>query len=392
MREQQRQRPPQRLRSQHDCLLLLLLLTIISSISSAKHYLIQHDIRRRQTQCIYNRFDRGDFATFSTFIVDSSDENVLSAAVQVEGPVGDPRLTLNVDDETGGDKDDKFGTRLQKQIEEWPRFLKDNHRHFQHAGIIHHAFNLDYTFSGESEDAIVARAQFTLQKKMDEMKRLEEMVHKKRGMLERKQKEGQSLTEDIIEKEIYEEESGKMTHIIPEKIEPYEWTKPIKGAGWYRLCVQAPANAMITVEMDIRSSADLGGVDSETGHVYTHAHREYLEEEERILAFQNAIPEKEAEPSAEELEFQKELKDQIHVSDLKTTAKQLSEIHSLTTQIMNDQAAAHHRIKGHENDAQRNHGRIVKSGIMETVMYILITGYQVYTVHKWLLSNSLLGR
>ena len=50
------------------------------------------------------------------------------------------------------------------------------------------------------------------------------------------------------------------------------------------MCVQAEDNT-IYVEVDIRSSAEdkLGGVDLETGHVYTHEKREELDEEQRIL-------------------------------------------------------------------------------------------------------------
>jgi hypothetical protein len=50
------------------------------------------------------------------------------------------------------------------------------------------------------------------------------------------------------------------------------------------------------------------------------------------------------------------------------------------------------RAKGHELQARRNYRRIVRSGMLETFLYLIITGYQVYTIHAWLMGKSILGR
>ncbi len=402
-------------------IILLLLSNLLAVPSFAKVYPIQHEIRRRQTHCIYEHLAKNEFVTFSTFIVDSTDDSSLSAAVQIEGPVA--RSSIQPDYGSAGgeqspekqqqrrregedknegedevaEKKASFGSSLQKQLQNWPKFMQDNRRRFQEAGIIHHAFHIDFTYSGESEDAIMARAEFTRQQQQHE----EEQRRERRERRNRSQSESESErdNEDSRDEdedddaESYEDDMGKIHQIMPDKIEPYEWTKLVKSPGWYRMCVQAPSQSNIAVEMDIRAGNRFGGVDPETGHVYGHAALEDREEEERLNKLaEMAELQKKSEPTEEELAFQEEIRNQVKDFDLELTNNQLREIHSLTTKIMRDQAATHKRIKGHEMDARRNYRRIVRSGWMETGLYVLITGYQVYTIHRWLLSNSILGR
>mmetsp|Transcript_9576 Transcript_9576/g.19403 ORF Transcript_9576/g.19403 Transcript_9576/m.19403 type:complete len:450 (+) Transcript_9576:2-1351(+) len=393
--------------------ILILLSNLLAIPSFAKVYPLQHEIRRRQTHCIYEHLAKNEFVTFSTFIVDSSDDSSLSAAVQIEGPVarssiqpdfggaGDeqprqprqPQEDEEEEEEDEGEKKASFGSSLQKQLQNWPKFMQDNRRRFQEAGIIHHALHIDFTYSGESEDAIMARAEFTRQQQQHEEEQRRER-EERRTRAESEVGDDNSRDEDEFDDaESYEDDMGKIHQIMPDKIEPYEWTKLVKSPGWYRMCVQAPSQSNIAVEMDIRAGNKFGGVDPDTGHVYGYAALEDREEEERLNKLaEMAELQKKSEPTEEELAFQEEIKNQVKEFDLELTNNQLREIHSLTTKIMRDQAATHKRIKGHEMDARRNYRRIVRSGWMETGLYVLITGYQVYTIHRWLLSNSILGR
>ena len=376
------------------CLAAALLLQLVTS---SVFHPIQYEIRARGTQCIYNVFKHGDFATFEVFIVAADEKGKPAAAIQMEGPIVSPKIG-SLDPETGErewdhnhDKinpDDRsvkkrktntMGASMQDNIENWPSFVSTHSKHFTEAGIVHKALFIDYSHSGENEDAIAARA--------DHSRQQNEMREQRR----RAQAEGGEVTGDEnVDDVTYEEDQG-IQHVIPDYIEPYEWTKPIKAAGWYRLCAQAD-NA-ITVEMDIRSSADLGGIDPETHHVYTHDERELLDEEERIMGLKNKGPseeEIEAKQLAEELD--KVLKEQVRDYDLDATRKLMSEVNKLVSQMQTKQTNVHKRIKGHEENARRNYRRIRRSGMIETVLYLVISLFQVYTVHQWLLSKNMLGR
>lgn len=285
-----------------------------------------------------------------------------------------------------------MGAAIQHSLSNWPKFVADNSNHINEAGIILHSYQIDYTHSGEHEDAIRAREIISRQK--DEMleKQRQLNIEREEARKQRHKEEGGEYTGDEnVDEEIYEEDTGRIQTIIPEWIEPYEWTKPIKAGGWYRMCVQGPND--ITVEMDIRSSVDLGGIDRETGHVFTHDEREAIDEEERILGLKNKEPTlEEEEAKALVAELEKALKDQVKDYDLDATRKLIKEVNDLVSQMQKHQSNVHNRIKGHENDARRNYKRIVRSGMIETVLYLVITLFQIYTVHKWLLSNNALGR
>jgi hypothetical protein len=120
--------------------------------------------------------------------------------------------------------------------------------------------------------------------------------------------------------------------------------------------------------------------------------REELDERERILRSSAFFAKEEEENRLAEEELRSEIADQVKDYDLEATRNLLSEMNSMVMQLQTRQGAFMKRSKGHELQARRNYRRIVRSGMMETLLYLLITGYQVYTIHSWLLSNSLLGR
>ena len=377
--------------------LCLLKIQFVTSI----HHPLMYKIRHKYTECIYKQFDKGDFATFEMFVVDSDEDGYPYANVQIDGPVISPKIgTINPD--TGErtwpvDEKDKeaekedvhwkrtntLGAQMKKSIDLWPDFVRKNHKHFQDAGIIHHEVYVDYTYSGEEEDALAAQADYSREYN-------EEIEAKKQRNLEREKRReaGEVNGDENVEEEIYEEETYVKT-VVPTEIEPWEWTKPIKSAGWYRLCVFAEDNDL-TVELDIRSGAELGGINRETGHVYTFDEREDLDEEERILNSQPSAEEVEAKIVMEELE--KALKDQVDGYDLEAMKKLTNEVNHLVNQLQKKQSSVHKRMKSHEQDARRNYKKIIRNGMIQTVLFLVITLFQLYTIHKWLLSNNMLGK
>eukprot|EP00986_Skeletonema_menzelii_P010424 scaffold5069_cov126-Skeletonema_menzelii.AAC.4 len=383
---------------------LQLLLLTAPLLAQSVVYQVQHYIPRRNTECIYSDFQAGQTATFELFIIESP-AGRLSAGVQIEGPIASDKIGEVVKNDNGeetGERTSKrvapadtwdpnryaqnphelslMGSLMQDAITNWPRFLNRHGNDFQSKGIIHHFFHIDYTHSGADEDAIRARAEITRQIQQDENDR------RRRLMEERNL--GQREMEEVYE----QENRGRMERVLPDRIAPYEWTKRIKSSGWYRLCVQADED--ILVEMDIRNSAVFGGVNQETGHVWTFADWEEWEEEERINKLDELKEQAKKDEEARALleQVNSALKDQVKGYDLESTQRLMTEINTLVSQMQQMQSAVHQRIKSHEGIAKRNHQKIKKSGVVETLLYLLITGYQVYTVHNWLLSTNSLGR
>ncbi len=361
-------------------------MSLLIQPTTSVHYHLVHDIRRQQQQCIYNRFNEGDFATFEIFIVESDVDGRPHASVHIEGPVASGIIgevdergerqwpTFNTGAGDGGPEGQfktltmkMMGTTIQQALDGWENYVQSNDaRSFQEKGIITHGFLIDYSHSGEDEAAVEARAEFDRQR-------------------------AEAQRQRSVENEVYEKETGRIETILPEWIEPYQWTKPIKVPGWYRMCVMSDTD--ITVEMDIRSSFDLGGIDQETGHVYTYDDREALDEELRILGSKRkaaAVEDVEAKLIAEQLN--EALKNQVRDYDLEATRKLMNEINHLISRLQRMQTSVQHRIKGHESAARRNSKTIARSGMIETALCLATALFQMYTVRKWLLGNATLGR
>ena len=353
-------------------MLLLLRLLILSGvpITSSLRYHPEISIKRRQTHCMYDLLPEKTVATFEVFIIDSDDEGDLSALIQIEGPVAPSDINAE-SSQMETDRNNGMGAQLQRKIEAWPSFLAGHRHNFQLIGMIHHAFRLDFTDAGILDGFIDSR-----------------------GSVEQTQIQEEAQRREAGD-EVYTENT-RIETVSPDSFEPYEWSKHIKTAGWYRMCIQA-LESNIYVEGDIRSSAadKLGGVDKETGHVYTHEKKEELEEAQKISAqnILDAAEAKDAEMRRLEVEkLRKEIESAVKDYDLELTQKLMSEMNTLIMQVQQRLSELMRRSKGLEAHARKNRRRISRSGMIETVLYLIITGFQIYTLHSWLLKNSLLGR
>ena len=91
-------------------------------------------------------------------------------------------------------------------------------------------------------------------------------------------------------------------------------------------------------------------------------------------------------------ELSKILVNQVEDADLTKTKEQVKELNAKTTEMMTEIQNRMTRIRSHELSARRNNASLAWSSKMETLLFALISGFQVYTMRKWLLSNTLLGR
>jgi len=342
---------------------------------------VTYRVNQKRTECIYKNFEKSDFVTYSVFVVEALNNGPPKATISFEGPIaGNPDIPKKVIEITGGDYDLKYdgesntpslGRTLKKGMQtHWP-IIKDSDkkvRYDKRMGLINRSLKVDWTHAGESEDAMKARAQIEQEKR-------EAYRNRGRGA---PREEGNEQNERFKAK-------------VMAAIEPFEETNAIKAQGWYQLCVSSEYHALV-VEMDMRSGRELGGVDRTTGHVYTHEAREMLDAEKLI----DEVPEDEQEDfnTYETLseEEQKAIENQVKEQDLHATKAQIKHLNSLVAEIKRKHHDFQQRIKSHKASSERNHENLLWSSKLETVLYIMITGVQVYTVRKWLMSNQLLGR
>lgn len=226
---------------------------------------------------------------------------------------------------------------------------------------------VDWTHAGDSEDAILMREEI-----QQENSRQSQRMH----------------------------DQKKPIHTFtPTKIEPFEVTQPILTPGYYRLCVRADLHALI-VELDLRSSLRLGGVDSGTGHVFTYDTRDLLKEESDIDNNNDGDGDRGSiDKSLDSNTYQSELEElskilinQVQDADLTRTKDQVKELNVKASEIMTEIQNRMKRIRSHELSARRNNVNLTWSSKVETLMFAVISGFQVFTLRRWLLSNTLLGR
>ena len=91
-------------------------------------------------------------------------------------------------------------------------------------------------------------------------------------------------------------------------------------------------------------------------------------------------------------ELEELLKGQVGDYDLQTTRRLMTEVNHVVAQIQRLQGEMKDRMKAHSGDARRNQRKIARSGMIETVLYLAITLFQLWTIRKWLLSGNVLGR
>ena len=364
------------------CALLLFLYHLSTLAVSAEIYSEYipnvYKVNQRQTECIYDRFDKSDFVTFSVFVVQVLNNGNPIAAIKFEGPVSGNMDVLkagNINYDTTTDESPSLGRELRRGAHvHWPQ-VKDidkQVRYDKRIGIINRNVKVDWTHAGEHEDAVAARAQ-----------------------IEEERKEAYKSQRDKprsdIDAEAMEKKNEKFRTITQEKIEPYEETNAIKAAGWYRVCVTAEYAALL-VEMELRSGNALGGVDRKTGHVYTYEDREMLNQQQLLDEKITAKEEEQSIIKEQQKEIEKHIENQVKEQDLHPSKAQIKHLNSMITEMKKKLSEHHHRIKSHEDEARRNRNRIFKKGLFQTISFLAITLFQVYTIQNWLLSNNTLGR
>ncbi len=137
-----------------------------------------------------------------------------------------------------------------------------------------------------------------------------------------------------------------------------------------------PVVRQITAEMEMRKASELGGMDPTTGHVYSYEQKA-LRDEEVYLSLDTKS---------------EETASGVKDEDFEETRDKLQKLRRLLADIQEKQHAESHRLALHAATNEHSHSRMVLNSLMETVLFMVVTGYQVYTIRKWFSGAPVLGR
>jgi uncharacterized membrane protein YgaE (UPF0421/DUF939 family) len=115
--------------------------------------------------------------------------------------------------------------------------------------------------------------------------------------------------------------------------------------------------------LEFRKESDLGGIGSD-GHVKTYE-QQMIDQEDQDL---------EKDTASEE-----GIKDE----DFQETRDKIKDLRRLLNEIQTLQQKERRRLNVHTETNEHSHSRMVLSSLLETLLFMAITGFQVYTIRKW---------
>jgi hypothetical protein len=77
---------------------------------------------------------------------------------------------------------------------------------------------------------------------------------------------------------------------------------------------------------------------------------------------------------------------------MKTAHDKLRKLNRLLNEIQEQQQSERHRFSVHAAVNEHSHSRMVLGSLLETVLFIIITTFQIFTIHKWFSAEPMLGR
>lgn len=122
----------------------------------------------------------------------------------------------------------------------------------------------------------------------------------------------------------------------------------------------------------MRKFSDLGGMD-EKGNVISY--------EERIMKEEDT-----------ELDEDTASQEGIKEEDFQETRERVKTLRRLLNEIQSMQQKERRRLTVHAETNEHSHSRMVLSSLLETLLFMSITGFQIYTIRKWFSGAPVLGR
>lgn len=269
--------------------------------------------------------------------------NSLRATMEIHGPMGEGMIRTGMELQEAMDAFDK-GKRFSTSSVEFSTVVN-----FEH-------LNLGELGSLEDEEAAAA---IPSDVKPDETadERRARRAEERRKILETRQRK------EMLAKHQKER--------VRKDGEPFHKTIQASAAGWYRFCLKATWN-QITAEIDLRKESELGGLD-EYGHVLTFREK-VVRDEEKIMEQDTAV-----------LEGIKE-------EDFRGTREKLNTLRRLLADIQTKQSQERHRLAVHAATNEHSHSRMALNSLVETIIFMAVTAYQVFTIRRWFKGAPVLGR
>lgn len=320
---------------------------LLASVLAISYSLpMQVTINQRQSECLYEKLDEGESVTTSVFIL-SGDQ--LKAMYSLEGPIA------KLDVESGIDLYNK-GQEFSPDTGNRNTLLIKEDVDFEH--LVDDVDDDDHYDDDDDDDD-----QYD-----DDTPIKQDDPDREKKKLERRDRQRKKFVELKMKREAKKIAALKA---IKEWGEPIENTKKAPKAGWYRMCVVAKYNHVVA-EMEMRKESELGGF-GEDGHVKTYEERQMMKEDT-------------------ELEQDTAAAEGITEEDFKETTEKVKDLRRLLNDIQSMQQKERRRLTVHAETNQHSHSSMVLNSLTETLLFMAVTGYQVYTIRKWFTGAPVLGR
>lgn len=292
---------------------------------------VQMTVNQRGSECLYETLNAGESVTMAVFVLSGPE---LLANVQFTGPVA------SLDTETG--------IELMQSIEQF-----DKERHPEAINFID---SVDFEH-------------LTLESEDDEDFEISP-VSNDESAAERKQRRAVERKNALEARQRREQQKAMQQRKVRKEGEPYQKTVKAELAGWYRFCIHSSHN-QIVVEIDMRKESDFGL--NEYGAVMTLEQKE-VSDEDRLMDEDSAVMEG--------------IKDE----DFDSTKDKLKTLRRLLADIQTKQQQERHRLIVHAATNEHSHSRMVLSSLLETILFMAVTGFQVFTIRRWFKGAPVLGR
>jgi hypothetical protein len=383
---------------------------------------LAYDINHGELECLYDNISTPhSYMTSSVYVLATkAGYPGMRAIIIMEGPVAPAGFTLGVsgsepiygggDNNKGGLKNLSSGAHFQKHLEGYAR---EGGIHDEKA--VRSVVIVDFEQAGEDEgDEVTADdaemkanhdAEMNEERRILNEQRKAAADRKRDHLLQREakvdddfvklqmdhdranQNQQQQPRRENAEGEAGGEGASSEHHrrrLLEDNIKlsaglPYERTIEVTIPGWYRLCVgPPPSGEAISVEMELRSGSKL---DPHTGHVLSEEDIE-THSEIHSLYKEEANPEQRAAIAASI----------IKEDDLVTTREQLRILERVYSEIIAKQLEERRTWSWRTMKNQKSYGHLVMGNFLETLAYMGITGWQVYTIRRWFGGGPTLGR
>jgi hypothetical protein len=354
------------------CLVPSLALSVALIGNVARAIPLTHSLSQGVKECLMERLEANEHMTVSVFITSGAS---LKGEIEIQGPIsplhddkGTDEARMIFADSQRYDKGTRYGVKIIHGSVAPPRGtdLKAYEVNFSEKvdfeKLVEEEVRFDYDDFFEDEDDEYPRLYHEIVGDDDELS--EEEHDRREAQFEKAKKR---MQEKNKKKKTPNKKNGlkEDSHIVREG-EPWQMTFQVKSPGYYRSCLTSGWHP-ISAEIEIRKSSELGAPDPKTGHLVTHERRAMVQAEKLYVA--DAAKEK----------------------DLDGMHNQLRQLTRLLGEIRRKQDIERHQLTLHKTLNAHSHSRMVMTSLVETILYMAITGYQVYTIRNWFKGSPMLG-